>query len=40
VERVVEVSLDKAEQEMFKKSVASVQGLVDACKKIAPDLAK
>ena len=40
VERVVEVSLDKAEQEMFKKSVASVQGLVEACKKISPDLAK
>jgi malate dehydrogenase len=40
VERIVEISLAKAEQEMFKKSVASVQSLVDACKQIAPDLAK
>jgi len=40
VERVVEVGMAKDEQEMFKKSVASVQGLVDACKQIAPDLAK
>jgi malate dehydrogenase len=40
VERIVEIELAKAEQEMFKKSVASVQGLVDACKQIAPDLAK
>lgn len=40
VERVVEIKLAKAEQEMFKKSVASVQSLVDACKQIAPDLAK
>jgi malate dehydrogenase len=40
VERIVEIELSKAEQEMFKKSVASVQGLVDACKQVAPDLAK
>lgn len=40
VERVVEISLAKAEQEMFKKSVDSVQGLVEACKKVSPDLAK
>jgi malate dehydrogenase len=40
VERVVEINLAKDEQEMFKKSVASVQSLVDACKQIAPDLAK
>jgi malate dehydrogenase len=39
VERIVEIDLAKAEQEMFKKSVASVQSLVDACKKIAPELA-
>ena len=39
VERIVEIELGKAEQEMFKKSVASVQGLVDACKKVAPALA-
>ncbi len=40
VERIVEIELNAAESEMFKKSVASVQGLVEACKKIAPDLGK
>ena len=40
VEKIVEFDLDKGEQEMFAKSVASVKGLVDACKTIAPDLAK
>jgi malate dehydrogenase len=39
VERIVEVAFDAAEKEMFAKSVASVNGLVDACKKIAPSLA-
>ena len=40
VERVVEIELDKAERAMFDKSVAAVQGLIDACVKIAPDLGK
>ncbi|MGJ8529212.1 malate dehydrogenase [Maritalea sp.] len=39
VERIVEVSLSKAEQGQFDKSVGSVEGLVEACKKIAPKLA-
>ena len=39
VERIVEVSLDASEQEMFAKSIASVQGLVDACKQINGSLA-
>jgi len=39
VERIVEVALDDAEKAMFAKSVASVQGLVDACKAINPALA-
>jgi malate dehydrogenase len=39
VERVVEVEFSGAERGAFEKSVASVQGLVDACKKIAPALA-
>lgn len=39
VERVVEVTLNKSEQGMFDKSVGAVEGLVDACKKIAPKLA-
>ena len=39
VEKVVEVAFDAAETEMFKKSVAAVQGLIDACKKIDPAFA-
>ncbi len=39
VERIVEIALDDAEKAMFAKSVASVQGLVDACKAINPALA-
>ena len=38
VEKVVEIDLNDAEKAMFQKSVASVQGLVDACVKIAPQL--
>src|SRR5213595_3114416 len=38
VERVVEIDLSGKDREAFDKSVGSVQGLVDACKKIAPDL--
>ncbi|HEY1942449.1 MAG TPA: malate dehydrogenase [Roseiarcus sp.] len=39
VERIVEVALDDAEKAMFSKSVASVRGLIDACKAINPALA-
>ncbi len=39
VERIVEVTLDKGEQANFEKSVAAVQGLVDACKQINPEFA-
>jgi malate dehydrogenase len=39
VERIMEISLDESEKAMFAKSVASVQGLVDACKVINPALA-
>jgi malate dehydrogenase len=39
VERIVEIALDDTEKAMFAKSVASVQGLVDACKAINPALA-
>jgi len=38
VERIVEVELDRTERANFDKSVSAVQGLVDACLKIAPDL--
>ncbi len=37
-EKVVEIDLDASEKGMFAKSVESVQGLVEACKKIAPEL--
>jgi malate dehydrogenase len=40
VERVVEIELNSAERGMFEKSVQAVEGLVEACKKIAPDLLK
>jgi len=39
VEKVVEITLDAAEKEMFAKSVASVKTLVDACKTINPAFA-
>ena len=39
VEKVVELTLDEGEKAMFAKSVASVQGLIDACKTIQPSLA-
>ncbi|MEJ0067200.1 MAG: malate dehydrogenase [Caulobacteraceae bacterium] len=38
VERVIEFPMDDAEKEMFAKSVASVQGLIAACKEIEPAL--
>ena len=38
-ERVIEIALNGTEQKAFEKSVASVNALVEACKKIAPKLA-
>jgi malate dehydrogenase len=38
IERVVDIKLDKAEQEMFQKSVDAVKGLVAACKGMDPSL--
>ena len=38
VERVLEFPMDDAEKAMFAKSVASVQGLIAACKEIEPAL--
>jgi malate dehydrogenase len=40
VERIVEIELNGAERAMFEKSAETVEGLVAACKKIAPDLGK
>ena len=39
VERIVEIRLDGEEKAGFKKSLAAVEALMDAAKKIAPDLA-
>ncbi len=39
IERIVEIDLNAAERAMFQKSVESVKGLIDACTKIAPQLA-
>src|ERR1700738_2189143 len=38
VERIVGLELAGKDREAFDKSVGAVQGLVEACKKIAPDL--
>ncbi len=40
VERIVEIELNSSERAMFEKSAGSVEQLVEACKKIAPSLAK
>jgi malate dehydrogenase len=39
VEKVIEIALSGTEQKAFDKSVAAVEGLIEACKKIAPKLA-
>ncbi len=38
VERIIEFSMNDAEKDMFARSVASVQGLIEACKQIEPRL--
>src|SRR5690242_9467527 len=39
VERIVEIELNSSERAAFEKSAGTVQTLVEACKKIAPQLA-
>jgi malate dehydrogenase len=39
VERIIEISLEGEEKANFEKSVGSVDGLIEACKKIQPALA-
>jgi malate dehydrogenase len=39
VEKIVDFPMDAGEQEMFQKSIASVQGLIAACKQIDSSLA-
>jgi len=38
IERTIEFPMDAAEKDMFAKSIASVQGLIEACKQIEPSL--
>ena len=40
IERIVEIELNSTEKAMFDKSAEAVEQLVEACKKIAPGLAK
>jgi malate dehydrogenase len=40
VERIVEIQLNGAERAMFEKSAEAVASLVEACKKIAPNLVR
>ena len=40
IERIVEIQLNTAERAMFERSAEAVATLVEACKKIAPNLAK
>ena len=40
IERIVEINLNASERKQFEKSVGAVKGLVDACKKINPAVAK
>jgi len=40
IERVIEIDLSKAERAMFDKSVAAVDGLIEACVRLVPTLGK
>jgi malate dehydrogenase len=40
VERIIEIDLSKAERQMFDGSIAAVNGLIEACLRIAPALAR
>ena len=40
VERIVEIKLNASEKKAFDKSAGAVKGLIDACRKIDPSLAK
>ena len=38
IEKVIEISLNKDEKAMLEKSIAAVNGLIEACKGIDPSL--
>jgi len=40
IERIIEIGLPRAERQMFEKSVAAVDGLIEACVRLFPALGK
>ena len=40
IERIIEIDLNKTERTMFQNSVDAVEGLIEACVKIAPSLSR
>ena len=38
IERIIEIDMNRGEQQMFEASVSAVKGLCDACKQIVPAL--
>jgi malate dehydrogenase len=40
VERIIEIDLNKPERAMFENSIASVDGLIEACVRLVPSLGK
>ncbi len=40
IERIIEIDLNKSERAMFQNSVDAVEGLIEACIKIAPSLGR
>jgi len=40
VERIIEIGLPRAERQMFEKSIAAVDGLIEACVRLFPALGK
>ena len=40
IERIIEISLPRAERQMFEKSIAAVDGLIAACVRLFPALGK
>lgn len=40
VERVIEINLNRSERDLFEKSVSHVDGLIETCRRIAPNLSK
>ncbi len=39
IERIIEINLNRSERDLFEKSVAAIDHLVETCQRIAPNLA-